>query len=123
MIIVDTSVWVEHFRRGDATLVDLLNRNRVLAHSFVIGELSLGNLNARSATMGLLNALPMASVASDEEILHIIATKRLAGHGIGLVDAHLIASAMMETAQIYTRDKKLGQIAQQLKLKFAPTSG
>lgn len=120
MIIVDTSVWVDHFRRGDALLTDLLNRNRVLSHPFVIGELALGNLNPQSDVLSLLAALPIASVASESEVLLIISARGLAGRGIGLVDAHLVASALLDSAKIYTKDKRLAETAKRLKLTYTP---
>ncbi len=119
MIIVDTSVWVDHFRRGDALLADLLNRNRVLSHPFIIGELALGNLNPQSDVLSLLAALPMASLASEQEFLHTISARALAGRGIGLVDAHLVASALLDSAKIYTKDKRLAETAKHLKLAHA----
>ncbi len=118
MILVDTSVWVEHFKRGDPALIALLNASRVLTHPFVIGELRLGNLRTEPTVLALLASLPMASTASDSELLHIIAAHKLAGRGIGLVDAHLVASALLDSAQLYTQDKQLGAVAEKLKLRY-----
>ena len=119
MILVDTSVWIDHLRSGDALLADLLYRNQVVMHPFVIGELACGNLRRREQVLGLLNDLPQASVASHHEVLHLIEHKKLMGLGIGFVDAHLLAStALMDSASIWTRDKRLHRVAEGLKLAF-----
>ena len=112
MILVDTSVWTDHLRSGDEQLVDLLNRSQVVIHPFVIGELACGNLHRREQVLRLLNDLPQAVVASLDEVLHLIEHKKLMGLGIGLVDAHLLASAALTDATvIWTRDKRLQKAA------------
>jgi predicted nucleic acid-binding protein len=117
MILVDTSVWVDHLRAGDERLADLLDSSHVLAHPFVIGELACGNLRERTDVLRLLNDLPQAPVASQEEALHFIERNKLMGQGIGYIDAHLLASAALaDTALIWTRDKRLHKIARMLKL-------
>lgn len=119
MILVDTSVWIDHLRVGDERLVELLNSSQVLAHPFVIGELACGNLHKREDVLRLLNDLPQAPVASHEEALHIIESNKLMGRGIGYIDAHLLASvALANTVFIWTRDKPLQKIARKLKLAF-----
>jgi len=119
MILADTSVWIDHLRSGNERLADLLNRTQVMAHPFVIGELSCGNLRRRTEVLRLLNDLPQASVASQDEVLHLIERKKLMGLGLGFIDAHLLASAVLsDTAVIWTRDKRLQKIARKLKLAF-----
>ncbi len=119
MILVDTSVWIDHLRSGDDRLVELLDSSQVLAHPFVIGELACGNLHKRDEVLRLLNDLPQAPVASQEEVLHFIERNKLMGKGIGYIDAHLLAStALADTALIWTRDKRLQKIAKKQKLAF-----
>ena len=119
MILVDTSVWIDHLRSGDARLADLLNRSQVVIHPFVIGELACGNLRQRDEVLRLLNDLPQAVVASQEEVLHLIEHKKLMGLGIGFIDAHLLASATLtDTAALWTRDKRLQKVARKLELAF-----
>ncbi len=119
MILVDTSVWIDHLRSGDERLADRLNRSQVVIHPFVIGELACGNLRQRDEVLRLLNDLPRAVVASQEEVLHLIERKELMGLGIGFIDAHLLAStALTDTATLWTRDKRLQTVARTLALAF-----
>ena len=115
MILVDTSVWVDHFRRSDAGLVALLDRASVLAHPFVIGELACGSIAQRAQVIDLLQMLPQATVAQAEEILTFIERRRLHALGIGYVDAHLLASvALTAGSRLWTRDKRLLAAARRL---------
>ncbi len=117
MILVDTSVWIDHLRAGDKYLADLLNSSQVLAHPFVIGELACGNLHKRDDVLKLLNDLPGAPIANQEEVLHFVECNKLMGQGIGFIDAHLLAStALADAAFIWTRDKRLQRVARDLKL-------
>jgi predicted nucleic acid-binding protein len=117
VILVDTSVWIDHLKSGDAMLADLLGTERVLAHSFVIGELALGSLRQRSAVIGYLGDLPQATVANDDEVLMLIEQEQLYGSGIGYVDAHLLASTRLTPGTlIWTRDRRLRQAAAQVGL-------
>jgi predicted nucleic acid-binding protein len=117
MILVDTSVWIDHLRTGDERLIELLDSSQVLAHPFIIGELACGNLHKRDDVLRLLNDLPQAAVASQEEVLHFIEHNKLMGQGTGYIDAHLLAStALTDTALIWTCDKRLQKIARKLKL-------
>lgn len=112
MILVDTSVWVDHLRRGDAGLVDLLERSAVLVHPFVVGEIACGSLRNRESILELLQDLPAAVVASPDEVLKFIETHVLHGKGIGYVDVHLLAAvALTPDATLWTRDTKLRRIA------------
>jgi predicted nucleic acid-binding protein len=119
MILVDTSVWVDHLRSGDASLAGLLNAGQVLMHPFVLGELACGNLRNREEVIGLLKDLPRAVFAADDEVLFFIEHNGLMGRGIGYVDAHLLASvALNGSALIWTRDKRLRLVAHDLGVAF-----
>ncbi len=108
MILVDTSVWIDHLRYGDAGLTALLNTGQVLGHRFVMGELALGNLQNRDMVLDSLQDLPQAGVATDEEVMHFIAQHALFGIGIGYIDAHLLAAVRLSPgALLWTRDKRL----------------
>jgi predicted nucleic acid-binding protein len=113
VILVDTSVWVDHLRAGEPLLADLLDRGQVMIHPFVIGELSLGNLANRAVVLGLLADLPGVAVASDAEVLRFVDAARLYGLGIGYVDAHLLAAARLTPGvAIWTRDNRLSAAAE-----------
>ncbi|EON15014.1 MULTISPECIES: type II toxin-antitoxin system VapC family toxin [Pandoraea] len=117
MILVDTSVWIDHLRAGDATLVRLLETGRVLAHPYVIGELALGSLKNRDVVISTLRDLPRVAVATDDEVLRFIGEQTLFGLGIGYVDAHLLAATRLTPgAAIWTRDKRLAATAERLSL-------
>lgn len=117
MILADTSVWVDHLRKGEPALSHLLEGNRVCIHPFVIGEVALGSLKSRKAIIELLQALPHLPVASPEEALFFIDRNRLMSRGVGLVDVHLLASVALGTdARLWTRDKHLCAIAAELGL-------
>ena len=114
MTLVDTSVWIEHFRTRQSPLVDLLNSESVLMHPFVIGELACGTLPSRTETLQLLRALPRAAVATEEEVLQMIENRRLMGRAIGYVDAHLLAAAIIGDTLLWTFDASLHRIAVEL---------
>ena len=117
MILVDTSVWIDHFRRTDPTLVELLNDGRVLGHPFVTGELALGNLRNRDEILDALQGLHKSSVATNDEVLLCITQNALSGLGIGYVDAHLLASVRLsQGSKLWTRDKRLRAAAGRLGL-------
>ena len=119
MILVDTSVWVDHLRNSDAQLVGLLERAQVVMHPFVVGEMACGSLADRSTVLELLQDLPAASVAENDEVLAFIEHLALHGKGIGYVDAHLLASvALAGRAQLWTRDKRLLVAAEALGCAF-----
>ncbi len=107
MILVDTSVWIDHFRKPNLRLAERLNSESVLVHPLVIGEIACGNLKNRTEIIALLQALPQASKADDEEILFFIEHQNLNGRGIGLIDAHLLASCLLDQSFLWTADKRL----------------
>lgn len=119
MILADTSVWIDHFRSGEPALVELLNEGAVLIHPLVIEELACGNLSRRDEILELLKALPAAPPAAHEEVLDFIGKERLYGAGLGAVDAHLLASARLAHAKLWTKDKALLRQAKRLKLLVA----
>ena len=115
MILVDTSVWVEHLRRVDQRLVDLLDRALVLAHPFVLGEIACGNLANRKPVLQLLQQLPMAVEAAADEVLRFIESSVLHGKGVGYVDVHLLAATVLTPGTtLWTRAKRLHEIADAL---------
>ena len=115
MILVDTSIWVEHVRRGNRTVAKLLGQDLILCHPFVVGELALGGFNPE--IIASLLKLPRAILASADEVLHLIESKNFAGRGIGYVDSHLLASARLTGDTIlWTADKKLRSLADDLGL-------
>lgn len=117
MILVDTSIWIDHLRVGDADLTALLLEQRVLAHPAVIGELAVGSLARRNEVLALLHGLPQAVPATDAEVLALIETRRLFGLGIGFIDAHLLAAALLTPgATVWTRDRRLATAAAGLDL-------
>jgi predicted nucleic acid-binding protein len=117
MVLVDTTVWVDHLRLGDATLVGLLNAGSVLVHPFIIGEIALGHLKPRDVVLRTLENLPKAVVASEPEVLAFIDAHKLFGLGIGYVDVHLLAATKLTAnATLWTRDKRLDAIASRLGL-------
>lgn len=123
MILVDTSVWVDHLRRGDAQLVDLLERSNVIMHPFVVGEIACGSLRDRSSILDLLQDLPAAAVAEGGEVLGFVERRVLHGKGIGYIDVHLLASvALTAGAKLWTRDRKLRAVANALGCAFQDTA-
>jgi len=117
VILVDTSIWIDHLRVGDPRLSLLLQNGRVLAHPCVIGELALGQLAHRGEILGLLGNLPHARTASDAEVLNMVENRHLFGLGIGYVDAHLLAATLLTAgAGLWTRDRRLAAVAAQLGL-------
>lgn len=117
MILVDSSIWIDHLRKADPALVDLLDGDAVLVHPWIIGELALGHLLDRAEVIDDLQTLPEAVLAADFEVLEMIEKERIYGLGIGWVDAHLLASARLTTgARLWTRDRRLGAAAERLGL-------
>ena len=112
MILVDTSVWIDHLRQGDGILTDLLEHGRVISHPFVIGEVATGSLRQREVILHALRGLPRAVVAQDAEVLDFIERENLFGSGLGYIDVHLLASVRLTPdALLFTRDKRLHKAA------------
>ncbi len=116
MVLVDTSVWVEHLRQGTVGLEKQLQEGRVCCHPFIIGELACGNLKNRSIILSLLQALPQAIWAEHEEVMHFIENYSLMGKGLGYIDMHLLASARLTQVPLWTLDKKLNVVVEELGL-------
>ena len=111
MILVDTSIWVDHLNKSDIGLINLLNSGEVCIHPFIIGELACGNISNRKEIITLLKALPRVEAAFDDEVFTLIENKKLYGIGLGFIDVHLIASALINNVTIWTRDKTLKNAA------------
>jgi predicted nucleic acid-binding protein len=117
MVLVDTSVWIDHLRNNEPVLAGLLLQNKVLCHPFVRGELALGNLQQREKILTSLDNLPQAPLVFTEEVSFFIESNQLFGLGIGYIDAHLLASTrLIGNARLWTRDKRLLLVATKLKL-------
>jgi predicted nucleic acid-binding protein len=113
-VLVDTSVWVDHFRRGNRTLADLLESARVWTHPFVIGELACGLLSRRENILESLASLPSVPLIDHREVLDFVDDRRLMGRGIGWVDVHLLASALHAHLPLWTQDRRLAVVARNL---------
>jgi predicted nucleic acid-binding protein len=116
VILVDTSVWIDHLRVGNERLRALLQNDQVLCHPFIIGELACGNLHNRNEVLHLLEALPGTPVADHTEVLHLINTHRLYGQGLGWIDAHLLVSALRTGCELWTSDRLLHALADRVGL-------
>ncbi|MHB8371020.1 MAG: type II toxin-antitoxin system VapC family toxin [Leptospirales bacterium] len=120
MILVDSSVWIDHLRKGESVLGELLNACRVMIHPFIVGEIACGNLKNRDEILTLLQNLPAMPCATDDEVLIFIEKQGLPGKGIGYLDAHLLTSVSLSgTGFLWTRDKRLLSVAQSLGLSFS----
>lgn len=121
MILVDTSVWVDHLQRGNDLLAQRLTQSEVLMHPFVLGELALGSLTQRSNVLGALRNLPAATQGTDDEVFDFIGRHALHGIGIGYVDAHLLAAVRLTPGSLlWTLDKRLQAAAGKLDMAFSP---
>lgn len=121
MILVDTSVWIDHLRRPERELIRLLSDGDVLCHPFVVGELACGHLKRRVTFLAGLSRLPTAPLATHAEALAFVERHALSGRGIGWTDAHLLASATLAGAsRLWTRDKRLRSVAQALDRHYQP---
>jgi predicted nucleic acid-binding protein len=114
MILVDTSIWIDHGRRRDSELVEWLIEGLVVGHPFVQGELACGQMPRRSEVLALFDQLPKASVVSHEEAFDFIDRHRLMGRGLGWVDVNLLASAFVSHVALATRDRQLALVAEAL---------
>jgi len=118
MILADASVWIEHFRTRNETLLRLLDLDEIACHDFVIGEVSLGHVRNRDASLRELFELPRASHVSNDEVLTLVLQHKLFGKGIGYVDVHLLASAILtEDCSLWTRDRNLSTVARSLRVE------
>jgi len=121
VILVDTSVWIDHLDRGESVLSERLDRQQVLMHPFVVGEIAMGSLRHRDEVLEMLQGLPQAVPANEDEVLHFIARWALYGIGIGYIDAHLLASTQLTAdALLWTKDTRLLATADRLSLAFEP---
>lgn len=116
MILVDTSIWIDHIRRPNRRLIAMLDAELVSMHPWVIGELACGNLADRQNVLYLLGALPRTAVATDDEVLFFIDKHRISGKGVGYLDMHLLAAAALGSLQVWTRDRRLQEVASGLGL-------
>jgi predicted nucleic acid-binding protein len=116
MILVDTSIWIGHLRKGNDLLSSVLDRTEVLTHEFVIGELACGSMRNRREILELLESLPRAATAAYAEVMHLMQSRHLHGRGIGWIDAHLLASAIMSHAFLWTADRNLRGVAESLEI-------
>lgn len=123
MILADTSIWIDHLRKGDSALAAHLAAGEVLTHPLIIEELACGHLSHRNGILGLLEALPAAPVASHAEVLGLISGEGLGGSGIGSVDAHLLASTRLANVTIWSRDKALARVAKKLGILAQKSGG
>ena len=117
-MLVDTSLWVELFRRGHAGLAERLEAGGVVAHPFVIGELACGQLRDRTTVLELLNALPSCAVADQAEVLSMVDAHPLMATGLGWVDVHLLAAALLSGQRLWTLDRSLALAAKRLKVEY-----
>ncbi len=114
MILVDSSVWIDHLRHGETELVAALQQSQIMVHLFVLGELTCGNLKNRSRTLSLLESLSVATMASDAEVRAFMDQHALMGRDIGYINVHLCASARLSRAQLWTHDKRLLAVTSEL---------
>jgi len=118
MVLVDTSLWILHFRSGQPDLAEMLDRGEVITHPFIIGELACGNLKNRTEILSLLEALPAATTALPDEVLRFIDTYKLMGLGLGFIDIHLLVSAFLTPVPLWTNDARLKGSAARLGVGF-----
>ncbi len=120
MVLVDTSVWVRHLRQGEPNLERILNDGEVMCHPFVVGELACGNIRNRTEILSLIQILPRVTEAKHQEVLQFIEQNRLMGNGLGYVDVHLCASAVLTGVPMWTYDRRLDQTNKVLGIRYKP---
>lgn len=120
MIIVDTNVWIDHFRSADAHLIELLKADKAAIHPYTIAEIGLGSLSNRSKIIEQLEMFWPAPVAAHQEVMAMIDLNKLAGTGVGYVDCHLLTAALLAGGQVWTRDKRLEMQAGKLGIRHDP---
>jgi predicted nucleic acid-binding protein len=118
MILVDTSVWIDHLHDGNPKLESLLDEGDVVCHPFIIGELACGNVRNRTQILAFVRSLPQAGVAGQDEVISLIEAHRLMGMGLGFIDVHLLASARLAGTPLWTRDLQLKKAAERLDVIF-----
>lgn len=121
MVLVDTSVWISHFKKANTPLTKLLLEEAVICHPLIIGEIACGHISNREEVLSLLEAIPSAKVAEFDEILHFIESRSLFGLGVGIVDVHLLAASLLSKTPIWTLDNKLQKVASRLNVSYEPT--
>jgi len=117
-VLADTSVWVDLWRHGNPRFARLLEQDRVVVHPFVLGEIALGALTPRAEVLEHLGALETPRLAEHDEVLALIERVPLWGRGIGWVDAHLLASALLDRLRLWTLDRRLSRVARELRLAW-----
>jgi len=121
LFLVDSGIWIDHLRERDAILHEALIAQRILGHSFVTGEVAMGSLNDRAMTLWTLGHLPQARKARDAEVFELVERNSLFSLGLGWVDAHLLASALLTPeARLWTRDRRLREAAGRLGVAGEP---
>ena len=122
MILVDTSVWIDHLRRPEPVLLKQLNDNNVLTHPIVVGELACGNLPDRTTFLRSMDSMPEIREGTHQEVRDLIESAKLMGRGVGLMDAHLLYSVLnQDGALLWTRDERLNRIAEELSVSYSET--
>ncbi len=120
MILIDSSVWMDHFRKPNRSLMAILDAEEGCIHPFVMGEVACGNLKNRKEIIALLHALPSVRKAEDDEVLFFMERHHLHGRGVGLIDIHLLASCLMDRCALWTADKRLQAVAADLHIEPSP---
>lgn len=119
MLLVDTSVWIDHLRSGSKKLAGYLNEGNVVCHPFIIGKLACGNIKNRTKILDMLESIPAVKVAEQNEVLQLISKHKLHGKGIGWIDCHLLASSFISNCKLWTFDKPLLKVAKTLNISFS----
>lgn len=122
-MLVDTSVWIDHFRRSDPALAAALDRGDVQCHDFVIGELACGTLPRRDVVLALIQALPRIPGVAHDEAMALVAERRLWGKGLAWIDVSLLAAALIAGVPLWTRDRRLRDVVRDLDLAWEPAQG
>jgi len=120
-VLVDTSVWIDHLRRGSAQLATRLENGEVECHPFVVGELACGILKRRGEILSWMDSLPRVLEADHGEVRSLIESRQLSGRGLGWIDVHLLASTLLQRTTLWTLDKRLAEQARRLGISFEPT--